>query len=357
MNQGKIQELQDQAIGLLKDLVRIPSFSKDESLTAALLKEFFLSHGVPAQQHLNNIWAANLHFDPVKPSILLNSHHDTVKPNAGYTLDPFEPFEKEGKIFGLGANDAGASLVSLVSAFLYFYGKENLSYNILFAASAEEEISGSGGIESLLTVLPPVDCAIVGEPTGMQMATAERGLMVVDFLSRGKAGHAARSEGVNALYIALDDIQKLRALEFDRISELLGPVQVSVTSIETSNKAHNIVPGECSFIADVRINELYGHEEVLEIIRTAVVSEAMPRSFRLRSTSISNEHPLVVAGSKLGKSSFGSSTSSDKALMPFPALKMGPGDSARSHTADEFIFTSEIRNGISDYIQLLNHLL
>jgi acetylornithine deacetylase len=357
MNQGKIQELQDQAIGLLKELVRIPSFSKEESQTAALLKDFFHSQGVPAQQHLNNIWAANLHFDPVKPSILLNSHHDTVKPNAGYTLDPFEPLENDEKIFGLGSNDAGASLVSLVAAFLYFYGKENLSYNVLFAASAEEEISGPGGIESLLTVLPPVNCAIVGEPTGMQMATAERGLMVVDFLTRGKAGHAARSEGVNALYIAIDDIEKLLALKFERISELLGAVQVSVTSIETPNKAHNIVPGACRFIADVRINELYSHEEVLEIIRSAVVSEAIPRSFRLRSTSISNEHPLVMAGSQLGKSSFGSSTSSDKALMPFPALKMGPGDSARSHTADEFIFTSEIRNGISDYIQLLNHLL
>jgi acetylornithine deacetylase len=357
MNREKILELEEKAIDLLKDLIRIPSFSKEESGTARVLREFFIDQGIPAQVHLNNVWAANLHFDPSKPSILLNSHHDTVKPNSGYTLDPFEPFEKDEKIFGLGSNDAGGSLVSLIAAFLYFYGKENLSYNLLIAATAEEEISGTGGIESLLPLLPPVDCAIVGEPTQMQMATAERGLLVIDLIAHGKAGHAAREEGINAIYLALKDIEQLRLLEFPRVSELLGPVKISITSIDTVNKAHNVVPDRCSYIADVRINELYTHEEVLEIISSSVKSEVNPRGCRLRSTAIPAEHPLVKAGIAMGKKCFGSSTASDKALMPFPALKIGPGDSARSHTADEFIFSSEIRNGISDYIQFLNYLL
>ncbi len=348
---------EEKAIGLLKGLIRIPSFSREEEGTAALIRKFFEKEEIEVYQEKNNIWVKNIHFEESKPTILLNSHHDTVKPNSGYKKDPFDPIEKDGKIFGLGSNDAGASLVSLIATFLYFYGREGMKYNLIMAASAEEEISGKDGIEWLLPLLPPIDSAIVGEPTLMQMAVAERGLMVLDCTAKGRAGHAARGEGINAIYIAVNDIQTLKSLQFEKRSELLGPVTVSVTSIDTPNKAHNVVPDSCSFIADVRLNEMYNHEEVLEIILAAIQSEAIPRSCRLRSTSISTHHPLVKAGLETGKKCFGSSTSSDKALMHFPALKIGPGDSARSHTADEFIYTDEIKKGISDYIQLLNRVL
>ncbi|MBL0152043.1 MAG: M20 family metallo-hydrolase [Chitinophagaceae bacterium] len=349
--------LQDEAIALLKKLIATPSFSKEEDKTADILAAYLYEKGIAHQRVGNNIIAHNKYYDAEKPTILLNSHHDTVKPNKGYTLDPFDPIEKDGKLFGLGSNDAGGCLVSLISVFTHYYNNQNGRHNIIFAATAEEEISGIGGIELTVPQLPPVDAAIVGEPTKMQMAVAERGLMVLDCTSHGRAGHAARNEGENAIYKALQDIDWFRNYRFEKVSPLLGPCMMTVTVIETENKAHNVVPPQCKFVVDTRINECYSFEEVIDIIREHVTVEVKPRSTRLRSTSISLDHPLVRAGLNLGRTCYGSPTTSDKALMPFPALKMGPGDSARSHTADEFIYTDEIREGISLYIQLLNQLL
>lgn len=346
--------LQRDAIELLKELIAAPSYSKEEEKTAGILARFFAVRDIAATWVGNNIFALNKYFDEGKPTILLNSHHDTVKPNPQYTRDPFSPVMENGKLFGLGSNDAGGCLVSLIACFLHFYDKMDLKYNIVIAATAEEEISGTGGIEYTLPYLPKIDCALVGEPTQLQMAVAERGLMVLDCTSHGKAGHAARTEGENAIYKALQDIEWFRAYEFDKVSELLGPSKMSVTVIETENKAHNVTPAVCKFVVDTRINELYSFEEVVNIIRAHVQCEVKPRSTRLRSTSISLDHPLVKAGSGLGRSYYGSPTTSDKALMPFPSLKMGPGDSARSHTADEFIYIDEIKQGIELYIQLIN---
>ena len=349
--------LQADAIGLLKQLIATPSFSKEEDNSAALIRVFLEKYGVETEQYLYNIWAKNKHFDVARPTILLNSHHDTVKPNKGYTLDPFSATEKDGKLFGLGSNDAGGSLVSLIATFLYFYEKENLKYNILLAATAEEEISGHNGIETLLPQLGKIDFSIVGEPTQMNMAVAEKGLMVLDCITTGRAGHAAREEGDNAISKAIRDIEWFNSYKFDKVSDLLGHVKMSVTVIETENKAHNVVPAQCRFVVDCRVNELYTFEEMLDIIRSNVQSEVKPRSTRLRSSAIALDHPLVKAGLKLEKSFYGSPTTSDKALMPFPALKIGPGDSARSHTADEYIYIDEIKNGIDLYIQLLNQLV
>ncbi len=349
--------LQNDAIDLLKNLIATPSFSKEEDKTAGIIAKFFATRDVAATWVGNNIFAQNKYFDVSKPTLLLNSHHDTVKPNPQYTKDPFLPVVEDGKLFGLGSNDAGGCLVSLVAVFLHFYDRKDLKYNLVIAATAEEEISGTGGIEYTLKYLPKIDCAIVGEPTQMQMAVAERGLMVLDCISHGKAGHAARNEGENAIYKALKDIDWFRSYQFDKVSELLGPSRMNVTVIETENKAHNVVPAVCKFVVDTRINELYSFEEVLDIIRANVTCEVTPRSTRLRSTSIGLNHPLVKAGLDLGRTYYGSPTTSDKALMPFPALKMGPGDSARSHTADEYIYIDEINKGIELYIQLLNKIV
>jgi acetylornithine deacetylase len=351
------ETLKIQALELLKSLIATPSFSKEEQNTADIIERFLESNGVRTKTHLNNIWAQNLHFDPAKQTILLNSHHDTVKPNKGYTLDPFKPLIIDGRLHGLGSNDAGGCLVALMAVFIYYYQRTDLKYNLVFAATAEEEISGHNGIEALVPRLGQIDFGIVGEPTQMQMAVAEKGLMVIDAIASGKAGHAARNEGESALYKAIEDIEWIRNYSFDKQSDLLGPVKMSVTVIETDNKAHNVVPAQCKFVIDCRVNELYSFEEILSILKANLKSEIQPRSTRLRSTSISLDHPLIVAGKKLGRTYYGSPTTSDKALMPFPTLKMGPGDSARSHTADEFIYIDEIREGIDLYIQLLNQLL
>lgn len=352
-----ISILRADAINLLKELIAIPSFSREEDNSSALIKQFLETHNVKPDQYLYNVWARNKYFDSGKPTILLNSHHDTVKPNKGYTLDPFSPLEKEGKLFGLGSNDAGGCLVSLIAVFLYFYGKEDLKYNLVLAATAEEEISGHNGIEALLPQIGKVDCALVGEPTKMQMAVAEKGLMVLDCTATGRAGHAAREEGDNALYKTLKDIEWFRSYRFGKVSDLLGPVKMSVTVIETENKAHNIIPSQCKFVVDCRVNELYSFEEMLDIIKSNVQCDVTPRSTRLRSSAIALNHPLVEAGLNLGRTYYGSPTTSDKALMSFPALKIGPGDSARSHTADEYIYIDEIKEGIELYIQLLNQLV
>jgi acetylornithine deacetylase len=344
------------AIELLKQLIAIPSFSKEEDKTADAIETFLKSKNAETCRFLNNVWARNKYFNENKPTILLNSHHDTVKPNKGYTLHPFSPIEKDGKLFGLGSNDAGGCLVSLIATFLLFYEQENLKYNFILAATAEEEISGRNGIEILLQHLPKIDFAIVGEPTKMNMAVAEKGLLVLDCTSYGKAGHAAREEGDNAIYKAIKDIDWFRSYKFNSVSDLLGPVKMSVTIINAGSQ-HNVIPSECKFTVDLRVNELYTFEEVLEIIKQNVQSNVQARSVRLRSSSISLDHPIVKAGIKLGRKYFGSPTTSDKALMPFPALKIGPGDSARSHTADEFIYLEEIKEGIELYIPLLNKLV
>ena len=350
--QINIADLYSDAVDLLKQLISIPSFSKEEDKTADCLENFLQKKNIESFRYLNNVWATNKHFDNSKPTILLNSHHDTVKPNKGYTLNPFEPVEQDGKLFGLGSNDAGGALVSLLAAFVYYHEAE-LPFNIVFAGTAEEEISGKNGVEILLNRLPKIDVAIVGEPTLLDMAIAEKGLLVLDCVAHGKAGHAARDEGINALYIAMHDILWLSTYQFPRVSSLLGPVHIAVTSINTENKTHNIAPSQCSFLVDVRVNELYSFEEVISVIKENIKSEIQPRSIRLKSSYIDTNHPLVKAGNKLGFDSYGSPTSSDMALMNFPSLKIGPGDSARSHTANEFIYLNEIKEGIKTYIELL----
>ncbi len=365
MDQNKIIELQAGAVDLLKDLISIPSFSREEDQAAGSICRFLAMRGVEHYRIRNNVYARNKFFDHSRPTILLNSHHDTVRPNKAYTMDPFTPLERQGQLFGLGSNDAGGAFVALLAAFLYYYDQEKLKYNLVFAGTAEEEISGHEGIEALLKnesfILAcgskGISFGIVGEPTQMQMAVAEKGLLVLDCVADGKAGHAAREEGENAIYKAMKDVAWFSSYKFPRVSDLLGPIKMSVTVIQTENKAHNVVPSQCSFVVDVRVNELYGFEEILNTVRNHVESSVQPRSLRMRSTAIPIDHPIVKAGLKLGKRYYGSPTTSDKALMPFPALKIGPGDSARSHTADEFIHIHEIKEGIELYIQLLNEIL
>lgn len=355
--QTHIQE----AISLLKALISTPSFSKEEQATATLIEKYLQSRSVTTERLLNNTYALNRFFDPAKPTLLLNSHHDTVKPAKGYTIDPFTPTLTDGKLMGLGSNDAGGALVALIETFLHFYEKQDLPFNLIIAATAEEEISGPHGVELLLNdeafnkklAGSKIVGALVGEPTRMEMAVAERGLLVLDAVAEGKAGHAARQEGINAITIALQDIQTIAALEFDRSSELTGKTTAQVTVIETENKAHNVVPASCRFVIDVRVNELYSFEEIIDLLSKKLKSRISPRSFRLRSTMIPMEHPLVKAGKKMGWHHYGSPTTSDKALMKFPALKIGPGDSARSHTADEYIYLDELASGITGYIRLL----
>jgi acetylornithine deacetylase len=344
------------AIDLLQQLITIPSFSKEEDKTASLLENFFKYHTMEVFRKGNNIWSKSRYFDPSKQTILLNSHHDTVKPNPGYTRDPFSPEIIDGKLFGLGSNDAGGPLVSLLLTYFYFYGERNLKYNLVFVASAEEEISGTGGIELVWNDLPKIDCAIVGEPTKMEMAIAEKGLMVLDCVTKGKAGHAAREEGVNAIYEALPDIEWFKNFQFPKTSETLGKVKMSVTVIN-AGQAHNQVPPECKFTVDCRVTDSYTLEEVLAEVKRNVKCEITPRSMRLRPSGIDANHPIVLSGKKLGINMYGSPTTSDQALIPAPSIKIGPGDSARSHSADEFIYVDEIEDGINKYISLLENLL
>ena len=332
-------------------LIKTPSFSREEAATAALIQEFLGARGVASQRQGNNVWAISAHFDAQKPTILLNSHHDTVKPGTGWTQEPFGAVLAGDKLVGLGSNDAGASAVSLLATFLYFQDKAN-AFNLICAITSEEEISGPNGIRSVLPAFGNIDLGIVGEPTGMNLAIAEKGLIVLDGTAHGKTGHAARDEGENALYKALDDIQWLREYQFPKVSPLLGPVKVTVTQINAGTQ-HNVVPDRCRFVVDVRTNELYQNQEVVDLIKANVEAEIIPRSTHLNSSSISENHPLVRKGVAMGKHVYGSPTLSDQSMMPFATLKMGPGESARSHTPDEYILLSEIRAGIRDYIELL----
>lgn len=351
MQKTKIDTLQ-----FLMDLISIQSFSREEEGTAALIKKVFTKNGIECKQHLNNIWALNKHFDESKPTILLNSHHDTVKPNKGYTKDPFTPIVEDGKLYGLGSNDAGGPLVSLITTFIHFYEEEHLKYNLVIAATAEEEISGKNGIESILNKLPKIDVAIVGEPTLMDLAISEKGLLVVDGVAKGKSGHAAREEGDNAIYKAIQDIEWISKYQFDKMSETLGPMKMSVTIVNAGSQ-HNVVPDECSYTIDIRVTDAYTHEEVLEIINKNTLAEITPRSVRLKSSSIPTRHPLVQAGLDLGRKTYGSPTLSDQAIIPVPSLKIGPGDSARSHTADEYIYINEMEEGVELYIKILEKVI
>jgi acetylornithine deacetylase/succinyl-diaminopimelate desuccinylase-like protein len=350
------EHLPDIALGLLQQLISIPSFSKEEDKTANLLMSFFKHHGIEAQRKGNNVWAKNKFFNDAKPTILLNSHHDTVKPNLAYTRNPYSADVEDGKLYGLGSNDAGGALVSLLTTFYYFYEKDGLKYNLVIAATAEEEISGPNGIELIWNDLPKIDFAIVGEPTLTDIAIAEKGLLVLDCVSKGKAGHAAREEGVNAIYQSLPDIEWFRNYKFPKVSDTLGEVKMSVTVIH-AGQAHNQVPTECKFTVDIRVTDSYSLEEVLKTVKENVKCEVTPRSLRMRSSGISLTNPLVVAGKSLGKKLYGSPTTSDQALMPVDSIKMGPGDSARSHSADEFIYVAEIEAGINSYIALLEKIL
>jgi acetylornithine deacetylase len=342
-------------IDLLKDLIRTPSFSKEENKAAELIRLFLAGKRIGFKIKKNNTWALNKYFHEGLPVILLNSHIDTVRPVQGWTIDPYSPIEEGDKIFGLGSNDAGGALVSLLAVFVHFYERGDLPYNLIFAATAEEETSGTNGLECILPELPLVNFAIVGEPTNMDVAIAERGLLVLDCYAKGKSGHAARNEGENAIYKAIDDIRILQNCRFEKESELLGPVKISVTQIEAGTQ-HNVVPDVCHFVADVRTNEFYSNEQACEIIRQLVGSEVMPRSTRLNSSRIPEGHPYAQKAKSLGIRLYGSPTTSDQAVLPFPSVKVGPGQSSRSHGANEFIMKSEILSGIERHIKLLEDL-
>ena len=346
--------MQSDAIALLSEMISIESFSRDEKNLADFLERYLEERGYTVSRSANNIWLMSPGFEPSRPTILLNSHIDTVKPVSAWTRNPFEPTIENGKLYGLGSNDAGASVVSLLHAFFYLSAHPQ-RYNLIFAATAEEEVSGKNGIESLLNELPAIDFAIVGEPTEMHAAVAEKGLMVLDCVAYGKAGHAARNEGENAIYKALADVAWFQNHQFEKVSDLLGPVKMSVTQINAGTQ-HNVVPDKCSFVVDIRSNELYSNVDLLVEIQKNVSCEVTARSTRLSSSATPLQHAVVTSALKLNRQLYGSPTLSDQALMPFASMKMGPGLSARSHTADEFISLNEIEEAIELYIKLLDKL-
>ncbi len=350
----ELKTLSDKAINLLKQLISIQSYSGEEDKTADLIESYLKEHGFDPQRKKNNVWVWASDKDDSKPTLLLNSHHDTVKASSKWSYDPFSPTIENGKLIGLGSNDAGGPLVSLLHTFIYLAGTDQ-NYNLGFLASAEEETSGKQGVPIVLGELGEIDLGVVGEPTSMDMATAERGLIVLDCITHGKSGHAARSEGENALYKAMKDIEWFRTFEFEQVSEVLGKVNMTVTQIEAGSQ-HNVVPHECRFVVDVRPNEFYSNEEIVEEIRKHVDCEVNPRSLNLNASGISEDHPVVLKGKELRIKTYGSQTMSDQVHMPFPCIKMGPGDTHRSHTADEFIYLNEIEEGIETYIELLNKL-
>ncbi len=342
-------------IELLKTLISTPSFSREEENAAEIMRSFLSRENIQFEIKKNNTWAFCKYFSKDKPTILLNSHIDTVRPAKGYTKDPFTPTEEGDKLFGLGSNDAGGPLVALLATFIHFYEFRSLPFNLVFAATSEEEISGLNGLQIVLPEIAPIDFAIVGEPTKMELAIAEKGLLVLDCFAHGKSGHAARNEGENALYKAIDDIRKLQNFKFEKSSPVLGEVKISVTQIEAGTQ-HNVVPDVCHFVVDVRTNEHYLNKDAAEIIAGLIDSEVKPRSFRLNSSGIPEDHPFALLVKNKGIKIYGSPTTSDQAIITCPSVKMGPGDSARSHTANEFIYKSEIIAGIERYIELLSEL-
>lgn len=348
--------LTQNAITLLQDLIQIESFSKKESGTAQRLEHWFEEYKIPFQRKDNNLWAVNKAFDSKKPTLLLNSHHDTVLPNQAYTRDPFTADLVDGKLYGLGSNDAGGALVSLLALFTHYYDHTDPAYNLLFVASAEEEIAGEKSLRNLLPDLPKIDLAIVGEPTLMHLAIAEKGLVVFDVVIKGTPSHAAHPNTDNPLMKLPEIIKKIENLSFEKVSPVLGPVKVTLTQVEAGSQ-HNVVPSEVKLVLDVRVNECYTNTEIKERIQAALPCEVTPRSLRLQSSSIDENHPLVQAGKKLGRNVYGSPTLSDQAALSCPSLKLGPGDSTRSHSADEYIYVSEIEEGIALYIELVKQIL
>lgn len=356
MNEQRLRRLTEEAVDLLRRMIAIPSVSRDEAAVADMLQRQMTLWGMPVNRKGNNLWVREQACAGGRPVVLLNSHIDTVRPAAGYTRDPYAPTVEDGRLYGLGSNDAGGPLVSLMAAFRYLTQDDaERGFSLVFAATAEEEVSGRGGVESILPELGGVALGIVGEPTGMQPAVAEKGLMVLDCTAVGKSGHAARAEGVNAIYRALPAIEWFRTHSFDRVSQFLGPVKMSVTQIEAGTQ-HNVVPDTCRFVVDVRVNELYSNAELLALIRDQAGVAVQERSTRLGSSSIAMTHPLVQRCLALGMKPFGSPTMSDQALMPFTTMKIGPGQSARSHTADEYIGLDEIGHGVRTYVELLDGL-
>lgn len=343
-----------ESISLLKRLIQTPSFSREESAAADIIWEEFVRLGFKPQREGNNVWAEAWPHDPEKPTILLDAHIDTVKPQKGWSHDPFMPCEEGDRLYGLGSNDTGGSLVALIATFTRL-AQSKQPYNLICLASAEEEVTGVGGVRMVLEKLGKIDFAVVGEPTAMHPAVAERGLMVFDCVARGVSGHAAREEGVNAIYEAIKDIEWFKSYTFPRVSPMLGAVKMSVTGIEAGTQ-HNVVPAECRFMVDVRVNECYKNEELLQLVREQVRSEVTPRSTHLSSSAIEISHPAVQRLIEMGRQPFGSPTMSNQAVMPFKTMKLGPGDSARSHTADEYILLSEIDEAIEIYYNMLNRL-
>ncbi|MDT0644870.1 M20 family metallo-hydrolase [Zunongwangia sp. F363] len=353
----EISKLQQEALELLKDLIETRSFSGEEEGTAKLLENWFKKYDIPFYRHLNNVWACNKNFSKTKPTLLLNSHHDTVKPNSAYTRDPFKAEIEDGKLFGLGSNDAGGCLVSLLATFTFFYATEDLQYNIIYAGSAEEETNGKNGISCLLPKMPDINVAIVGEPTLMNLAIAEKGLVVFDAEVKGTPSHAAHPNTNNAIYKSAKALQWFESYRFPKESPALGEVKLTVTQINAGSQ-HNVVPAKVDMVIDVRVNDCYTNAEIAEILeKEAPVDNISPRSLRLNSSSIPQDHQLVKAGVALGMETYGSPTLSDQAMLKCPSLKLGPGDSTRSHSADEFIYVKEIEEGIEKYIQLLHKAL
>lgn len=353
----EIKQLTEKAIALLKSLIEKQSFSTEEDKTAVLIENWFKEYKIPFTRTKNNVWATNKYFDESKPTLLLNSHHDTVKPNSKYTNDPFKAFVEDGKLYGLGSNDAGGCLVSLIATFTKFYAVENLKYNLVIVASAEEENSGNNGLNSMLPIIPHIDVAIVGEPTLMNLAVAEKGLVVFDAEVDGTPSHAAHPNDNNAIYNTIDVLQWFKDFKFNKSSDALGDVKMTVTQINAGSQ-HNVVPGHVDLVIDVRVNDAYSNQEIADILQEqSPCTKITPRSLRLNSSSISLEHDLVKAGIAMGRETYGSPTLSDQSVLTCQSLKLGPGDSTRSHSANEFIYLAEIEDGIEIYVELLNRVI
>ena len=352
-----IEKLTENAISLLKNLIETQSFSQEEKNTAKLIEAWFLENEIPFKRTKNNVWATNKYFDESKPTLLLNSHHDTVKPNSAYTKDPFKAVVADGKLYGLGSNDAGGCLVSLLATFTNFYAAENLKYNVVIVASAEEENSGPNGLNSMLSIIPHIDVAIVGEPTLMNLAVAEKGLIVLDAVVQGTPSHAAHPNNNNAIYNTIEVLQWFKDFKFEKTSEALGDVKMTVTQISAGSQ-HNVVPAHVDLVIDVRVNDAYSNHEIAAILQEkSPCTKITPRSLRLNSSSISTSHDLIKTGIAMGRETYGSPTLSDQAVLSCQSLKLGPGDSTRSHSADEFIYLAEIEEGIRIYIELLEKCL
>lgn len=350
------KELTYSAIDLLKKLIETPSFSSEEDKTGDLLAYWCTIHNIEFKRTKNNIWAVNKYFDESKPTILLNSHHDTVYPNNGYTKDPFKAIVEDGKLYGLGSNDAGGCLVSLLATFSYFYNQKNLKYNLVFVGSAEEESSGPDGLNSMLSIIPKIDVAIVGEPTQMQLAIAEKGLIVFDAKVKGTPSHAAHPNNDNPIYNTIEVLEWFKNYQFEKTSDVLGDVKMTVTQIK-AGKQHNAVPSAVDLVVDVRVNDKYSNQEIADILKKEAPCEMIPRSLRLNSSSIDINHPLIQSGIAIGRTTYGSPTLSDQSVLSCQSVKLGPGDSTRSHTADEYIYIDEIKEGIDIYIKILEQVI